>query len=152
MDPINALYQEYVTERNIPLVESDFISLLNLFPSILVLSDSMTKEEKFATINKIAHLVAVTKASKQASCAESEIMFCGEFIYLRENKEKWRNKFLFALKKYIEQIPSARGIIIKTMETIGEMSAKVDYDLCNKINVIAKELGVKAKKNKQIIL
>ncbi|MCC5921831.1 MAG: hypothetical protein LAT68_15085 [Cyclobacteriaceae bacterium] len=113
------LKSEYLNERNIDLDEDQFIYMVNLFPSLLVvLSDGIVDKEEWSTVKSLAKILGKEFATENLGKEKEEnltLIYKSEFRYLLKNREEWENKFLEALREYFEHNNSSKEFVYETM-------------------------------------
>lgn len=140
------LQEQYQNERHIQLNQEQFIYLINLFPSLLVvLSDGIVDREEWVTVKKLAKILGTEFASEDLGLEKEEnltLIYKAEFRYLLKHRDEWEEKFLDGLKKYFEENDGSKDFVLETMHLFAHASDGISdiedatiRDLCEKLGL-----------------
>jgi len=140
------LYQEYTRERFIELSEDQFASFLAFFPTLLVAaSDGIVDREEWLYCKKLASGLghSYQEGDNEEAAENLTLVYRAEFRYLLKNMDKWEDKFLRALKAFLELNTDAKEFVSETLYLFAEASAGVSQEEMDKINYLEKTLELK---------
>ena len=140
------LQEEYQKERNIILNQEQFVYLVNLFPSLLVvLSDGIVDREEWVTVKKLAKILGTEFASEDLGIEKEEnlsLIYRAEFRYLLKHREQWEEKFLDGLRIYFQQNDGSKDFVVETMHLFAHASDGISdiedatiQKLCDKLGL-----------------
>ncbi|WP_258102605.1 hypothetical protein [Marinoscillum sp. MHG1-6] len=139
------LFEEYKKVRNIDLSLDQFTYLLNLYPSLIVcMSDGVLDKEEWDGVNKLAKGLTLNFCD-DLTPDESDRMeqrFKNEFLYLLENIEKWKKKFLNALKSHIEDSEMDKEFVLESMYLFANAADGISDVEQDAINELADRLAL----------
>lgn len=144
-NPVHALYLEYTKERNLELTEDQFGSFMAFFPALIVASsDGMVDKEEWMYCKKLASGLG-NSFNETDNDEESEnltLIYRYEFRYLLKNLDKWENKFVKALKLYLQENEYAKEFINETIYLFASASQGISQEEMNKIKHFEQELDL----------
>ena len=140
------LQEEYQNARQIVLNQEQFIYLVNLFPSLLVvLSDGIVDKDEWVTVKKLAKILGSEFASEDLGLEKEEnltLIYKAEFRYLLKNREEWEDKFLNGLRRYFEHNDGSKDFVLETMHLFAHASDGISdiedatiRNLCEKLGL-----------------
>lgn len=112
------LFEEYLKIRKIDIRAEHFTYLINLYPSLLVcMSDGVLDKEEWEGVLRIADGLAdaYVESPDPEVKAKMAQLFRTEFRYLLENIDRWKKKFLNALKSRLENSPEDKEFVMEAM-------------------------------------
>ena len=115
---VDLLFEEYLKIRRIDISIEQFMYLLNLYPSLLVcMSDGVLDKEEWEGILRIADGLADAYVESPDPAEKSKLaqLFRTEFRYLLENIDRWKKKFLNALKSRLEEHNDDKEFVTEAM-------------------------------------
>ncbi len=115
---VDLLFEEYLKIRKVEISKSQFMYLLNLYPSLLVcMSDGVLDKEEWEGVLRIADGIAeaYVESPDREERQKMAQMFRTEFRYLLENIDRWRKKFLNALKNHLESNTDDKEFVMEAM-------------------------------------
>ena len=115
---VELLFEEYLKIRRIDISLEQFIYLLNLYPSLLVcMSDGVLDKEEWDGVLRIADGLADAYVESPDPDAKAKMaqLFRTEFRYLLENIDRWKKKFLNALKNRLEEHTDDKEFVMEAM-------------------------------------
>ncbi|MEM9328483.1 MAG: hypothetical protein AAGA85_22635 [Bacteroidota bacterium] len=115
---VDHLYEEYIKVRKVDLDTEQFIYLMNLYPSLLVcMSDGVLDKEEWDGVLGVANGLADNYASSSDPNEKERIaqLFRTEFRYLLENIDRWKKKFLNALKSHLDDHRDEKDFVMESM-------------------------------------
>lgn len=136
------LFEEYRKARNVDITLSQFIYIMNLYPSLLVcMSDGVLDKEEWDGVLNIAKglAMAYAEASEQE---KMERVFRTEFKYLLDNIEKWQKKFLNALKNHIEGSKEDKEFVLEAMYLFANIADGISSEEQEKIEALSERLSL----------
>jgi len=143
---LKGLQNEYETARNIKLNQEQFIYLINLFPSLLVvLSDGIVDREEWITVKKLAKILGTEFASEDLGIEKEEnltLIYKSEFRYLLKHREEWEKKFLDGLRLYFEQNDGSKDFVVETMHLFAHASDGISDIEDATIQSLCEKLGL----------
>ena len=146
LEPILDLYQEYTKERFLDMTEQQFGSFLAFFPTLLVAaSDGIVDRDEWLYCKKLASGLghSYSEGDSEEAAENLTLMYRGEFRYLLKNLAAWEDKFIEALKPYLEVNDHAKQFVTETLYLFAEASAGVSQEEMDKINFLEKTLDLK---------
>jgi len=146
LEPILNLYEEYTKERFLDMSEQQFGSFLAFFPTLLVAaSDGIVDREEWLYCKKLASGLgnSYSEGDSEEAAENLTLMYRGEFRYLLKNLDAWEEKFLTALKPYLEVNEHAKKFVAETLFLFAEASSGVSQEEMDKINLLEKTLDLK---------
>ena len=112
---VELLFEEYLKIRRIDISIDHFIYLINLYPSLLVcMSDGVLDKKEWDGVLRIADGLAEAYAVPEEKEQMAQL-FRTEFHYLLENIERWKKKFLNALKSRLEEHTEDKEFVMESM-------------------------------------
>lgn len=112
---IELLFEEYLKIRRIDITIDHFIYLINLYPSLLVcMSDGVLDKEEWDGVLRIADGLADAYAEPEEKEQMAQL-FRTEFRYLLENIDRWKKKFLNALRSRLEEHTEDKEFVMEAM-------------------------------------
>lgn len=125
-DYLERLYQDYIQKREIPLHKHQFIHLLKIYPSLVVLmSDGIVDKEERLVMNIQASKLGYDHATNDLGLEKEEnlmLIYRAEFRYLIKNRHDWERKFLDALKEYLDNNEKEKSLVKETMQLFASAS------------------------------
>lgn len=125
-DFLDKLYQDYIQERDIPLHKHQFVHLLKIYPSLVVLmSDGIVDKEERLVMNIQASKLGYDHATEDLGMEKEEnlmLIYRAEFRYLIKNRHEWERKFLDVLKEYLKNNEGEKSLVKETMQQFASAS------------------------------
>ena len=125
-DSLDNLYHAYIQKREIPLHKHQFIHLLKIYPSLVVLmSDGIVDKEERLVMNVQASKLGYDHATEDLGIEKEEnlmLIYRSEFRYLIKNRHDWERKFLDALKEYLNNNEKEKSLVKETMQLFASAS------------------------------
>ncbi len=125
-DYLDKLYHDYILERDIPLHKHQFIHLLKIYPSLVVLmSDGIVDKEERLIMNIQASKLGYDHATDDLGIEKEEnlmLIYRAEFRYLIKHRHEWERKFLDALKEFLENNEEEKSLVKETMQLFASAS------------------------------
>ena len=115
---VDLLFEEYLKIRKIDIEASQFMYLLNLYPSLLVcMSDGVLDKEEWDGVLRLADGLADAYVESPDPEDKQKLaqLFRTEFRYLLENIDRWKKKFLNALKSHLENYGDDKEFVLEAM-------------------------------------
>ncbi len=115
---VDHLFEEYLKIRKINITSSQFMYLLNLYPSLLVcMSDGVLDKEEWEGVLRIADGIAeaYVESPDREERQRMAQLFRTEFRYLLENIDRWKKKFLNALKSHLDNSTDDKEFVLEAM-------------------------------------
>lgn len=144
---IDKLYENYTQTRFLELNKDQFITIVNIFPALLVvLSDDILDREEWTTVKKLARIVGIEFATDEFGDEKEEnltLLYRAEFRYLLKNREIWEKEFLEALRDYFSYNASSKEFVLETMYLFSDASGGTSNNEEEKIQFLINELGIK---------
>lgn len=145
---MKGLYKEYLKCRFLNINFEQFVYLVTIFPSLIVLkSDGVVDKEEWDAIKAIVKIIARQTANAHPNYEEEEnlnLIYCAEIRHLLKNQDKWENKFLIALKEHLLKDDEHLEFVQETMHLFAYASKgmcpeeKVAIkDLCHQLDIEA---------------
>ena len=118
---VTDLFTEYQKNCHTKLTLEQFTTLLTFFPSLLVIAaDGVIEEEEWIYVRYISRSMAETFIDDFDD--NIEVSDLKKLYYLVDSLRKWENKFLVALKEYLEDNPELKDDIVDIMYMFAEAS------------------------------
>lgn len=140
------LQEEYQEARNIQLNQEQFVYLINLFPSLLVvLSDGIVDREEWVTVKKLAKILGTEFATEDLGIEKEEnltLIYKAEFRYLLKYREQWEDKLLGGLKTYFEHNDGSKDFVLETMHLFAHASDGISDIEDQTIKRLCEKLGL----------
>jgi len=140
------LQEEYQEARNIQLNQEQFVYLINLFPSLLVvLSDGIVDREEWVTVKKLAKILGTEFATEDLGVEKEEnltLIYKAEFRYLLKYREQWEDKLLGGLKTYFEHNDGSKDFVLETMHLFAHASDGISDIEDQTIKRLCEKLGL----------
>lgn len=144
---MKALYASYTQQRFITLNEQQFSYLVNLFPLLLVIvSDGSVDRDEWQVVKKIAQFLGKEFATEDLGLEKEEnlaLIYEGEFKYLLKHKDLWEQKFLDALKEYIEQSELSKHLVTETISIFASVAQETPSQKDAIITMLSQKLELK---------
>ncbi|MBV6646647.1 MAG: hypothetical protein KI790_14415 [Cyclobacteriaceae bacterium] len=115
---VEILFDEYRKIRKIDLNIDQFSYILNLYPSLLVcMCDGVLDKEEWDGVLNLANGLAEEYGDGLDQDGKDKLaqLFRTEFRYLLENIERWKKKFLNALKNKLEGNKDDKEFVLESM-------------------------------------
>ena len=115
---VDHLFEEYLKTRTIEIDRGQFLYLLNLYPSLLVcMSDGVLDKEEWDGVMRIADGIAeaYVESPEKEERQRMAQLFRTEFRYLLENIDRWKKRFLNALKSHLEDQTDDKEFVLEAM-------------------------------------
>ena len=118
---LDQLYKEYTQARFLDISKEQFIYLMHLLPScLIVMSDGLLDREEWITLKRLTKILGDEFATEDLGEVEKEenlmLIYKGEIRYLLKNREQWEEKFIAALRDYLKINASSREFVKETIE------------------------------------
>ena len=115
---VELLLDEYLKIRKVDISLDQFVYLLNLYPSLLVcMSDGVLDKEEWEGVLRITDGIADAYSESPDPEAKARLsqLFRTEFRYLLENIDRWKKKFLNALKSRLDDHRDDKEFVMEAM-------------------------------------
>ncbi len=115
---VDHLFDEYTKNRKVDLTIDQFTYLMNLYPSVIVcMCDGVLNKEEWEGMLGVAKGLADNYAESPDPEEKQRIsqLFQTEFRYLLENIDRWRKKFLNALKSHLDDHRDEKEFVLESM-------------------------------------
>jgi len=115
---VDLLFEEYLKTRKIDINRGQFMYLLNLYPSLIVcMSDGVLDKEEWDGVLRIADGIAeaYVESPEKEERQKMALLFRTEFRYLLENIDRWKKRFLNALKNHLENNTDDKEFVLEAM-------------------------------------
>jgi len=123
---VTDLFTEYQKNCHTKLTLEQFTTLLTFFPSLLVIAaDGVIEEEEWVYVRYISRSMAETfidDFDDNIEVSDLKKLYYSDLEYLVDSLRKWENKFLVALKEYLEDNPELKDDIVDIMYMFAEAS------------------------------
>lgn len=123
---VTDLFTEYQKNCHTKLTLEQFTTLLTFFPSLLVIAaDGVIEEEEWIYVRYISRSMAETfidDFDDNIEVSDLKKLYYSDLEYLVDSLRKWENKFLVALKEYLEDNPELKDDIVDIMYMFAEAS------------------------------
>ena len=139
---VSMLYAEYTKVRKPRLTEEQFAYLTKIYPALLVcMSDDVLDEEEWDGIVKITYGLAEEFMNSPTDDKELiAVAFRTEFRYLLDHIDKWRKKFLNALKDSIKDDKMDKEFVLETMYLFANISGGISAEEQSEIDALSHRL------------
>jgi len=144
---MDSLYDEYMKARFLDISKEQFIYVAHLLPScLIVMSDGLLDNEEWLTLKRLSKILGDEFATDDLGTDEKEenlmLIYKAEIRYLIKNKDKWEDKFIDALKEYMEEQESSKEFVQETMELFVSPDQNPDARELDTFKRLSKELGL----------
>jgi hypothetical protein len=115
---VEILFDEYRKVRKVELNLEQFAYIVNLYPSLLVcMCDGVLDKEEWDGVLQLASGLSEEYGDHLDHKGKEHLaqVFRTEFRYLLENIERWRKKFLNALKGQLETDTVDKEFVLESM-------------------------------------
>jgi tellurite resistance protein len=137
-----SLWQEYQQERKIELTEDQFAALVYTFPSVLVAqADGKIDEEERFFMKDLPQVMTDGYLLDGAGPTLTEDYF-KEISFILKNRDKWKNKFLEALRSLLTDSTNERNAIFKAMWQTADSSEDISAKERGTIDEVSNALGL----------
>lgn len=139
---VSQLYEEYTKVRKPRLDEEQFTYLTKIYPALLVcMSDGVLDQEEWDGIVKITHGLSEEFVNSPTDDKELiAVAFRTEFRYLLDHIDKWRKKFLNALKDSIKDNKSDKEFVLETMYLFANIAGGISGEEQVEIDALSNRL------------
>jgi len=144
---MDSLYDEYMRARFLDISKEQFIYITHLLPScLIVMSDGLLDNEEWVTLKRLSKILGDEFATDDLGTEEKEenlmLIYKAEIRYLIKNKDKWEDKFIDALKEYIQEQDSSKEFVTETMELFVSQDQNPDARELETFKRLSKDLGL----------
>ncbi len=137
---VQLLYQEYIKTRNVSLTHEQFLYFVNLYPALIVcMSDGKLDDNEWESVLSLVNTLA-DEFSMGDNKEELRRIFRTEFRYLLDNVDKWRKKFLNALKDQLSKNGIDKEFVLESMYLFANSADGISEIEQNTINELSKRL------------
>lgn len=118
---IDQLYKDYTEERFLQINKEQFIYLMHLLPScLIVMSDDILDHDEWVTLKHLSKILGSEFATEDLGVNEKEenlmLIYKGEIRYLLKNRNVWETRFIKALREQLKLNVSSREFVKETMD------------------------------------
>jgi len=136
------LYESYQQVRASKLTYTQFLNILNLYPSILIcMSDGILDKEEHEHLMLLAKNLAIY-AEKEAERDLLETTYRQEMMYLVENPQIWELEFLMALRDHLAGPDGDKDFVLESMFLFANATNGISEVERDRIKSISEQLGL----------
>ncbi len=143
--PLTSLLAEYNHERPVTFNIDQFSYILNLFPSLIVcMCDGVLDPEEWEAVEQTTKGL-IDEFGQSLSEVEKDLMsqnLLEEFKFLIQNQDKWKEKFLGALRFWLLTHEEDKEFVLESMylfaniaDGISEVEQKTIDELSRQLNL-----------------